>query len=162
MAGAHILAHIQVVGKGQHTACSHNDAVPDDNCAVVQGRALVKDGAQHFGDDVSVHRRAGADDLVQVIAAFQHHQGTGAGVGKLFSRIADGNHSALPHTAQRRIGAAVAEQPVRPYGGLAHALQCTAQLRLEDDHRRRKGHGDHVVQYPGDGAQVQQHREAVE
>ena len=104
----------RLLDKGQHAARRHNDAVPDDNCAVVQGCALVKDGAQHFGDDVGMHRRAGADDLVQVIAALQHHQGTGAGVGKLFSRVADGNNGALPRAAQRRVTAAVAEQTVRP------------------------------------------------
>ena len=128
----------------------------------MQGRALVKDRSQHFRDNIGVHWRAGADDLIEVVAAFQHHQCAGAGVGKLLGSIADSDDGTLPYPAQGRIAAAAAKQAVGPDRCLAHALQRTAQLRLEDDHRRRKGHGDNVVQHPGDGAQIEQRRKAVE
>ena len=162
MAGAHVLAHLEVVGQRQHAARRHNDAVADDDSAVVQGRALIEDRAEHFGDDIGVHRRTGADDLIQIIVALQHHQRAGARVGQLLRRVADGHNGALPRAAQRRITAAVPDQKVGPHCGLTHALECAAQLRLEDDDGGHKADGDDVVEHPGDGFQVEHDGQTVE
>ena len=162
VAGSHILAHFQVVGQRQHAAGCHDYTVPDDHGAIMQRGTLIENGAQHFGDDIGVHRSAGTDDFFQVVLALQHHQCAGARIGKLFRCIADGHHRALPYPAQRRIGAAVAEQPPGPDRRLAHAFQCTAQFRLKDHHRRRKADGEHVVEYPGHGAQVEHVSQTVE
>ena len=161
MAGAHVLAHFQVVGQRQHAAGSYDDAVADDDRAVMQGRTFIKNRAQHFGDDISVHRRTGADDLIEVIVAFQHQQGTRAGVGQLLGCVADSDDGALPGGAQRRVSAVGAEQAVGPHGTLAHAFQRAAQFWLEDNDRRHKTDGEHVVQQPGHRFQVEHHSQAI-
>ena len=146
MARTHILAHFQIVGQRQHAARGNNFAVADDHGTVMQGRTLVKNGAQHLADDIGVHRRAGADDLVQIVAALQNHQCAGARVGKLLGGVTDGNHGILPCPAQGGVGAPVAaEQLAGPCGALPHTLQRAAQLRLKDDHSRHKADGDDVV-----------------
>ena len=80
MTGAHILAQIQIIGKRQHAACGLDAAVLNDGGTVVQGSALVEDGAQHFQIHRAVHRGAGAHDLRQVGVAFQHDERTGLGL----------------------------------------------------------------------------------
>ena len=108
-----------------------------------------------------VHRRTGADDLIEVIVAFQHQQGTRAGVGQLLGCVADSDDGALPSGAQRRVSAVGAEQAVGPHGTLAHAFQRAAQFRLEDNDRRHKTDGEHVVQQPGHRFQVEHHSQAI-
>ena len=140
--GAHILAKIQIVGKRQHTARGFDAAILNDGSTIVQGRALVENGAQHFQIDRTVHRRAGAHDLRKVRVAFQHDQCTGLGLRKALCRIADGNDGAAPCTLQARIVVAAfdIEQLGGPLVGLAHALQSTADLRLEQHHQRQQAH----------------------
>ena len=42
------------------------------------------------------------------------------------------------------------------------ALECAAQLRLEDDDGGHKADGDDVVEHPGDGFQVEHDGQTVE
>ena len=162
MAGTHILAHLKIVGQRQHTAGRNDHTVPNHNGTVMQGRTLIEDRSQHFGDHIGVHRRAGADDLVQIVVALKHHKGARAGVRKLLCRIADRNDSALPCTAQRGVAAPIAEHQVGPHRALAHPLQRAAQLRLKDDHRSHKADGNDIVQRPCDGLEVQHNSQTVE
>ena len=80
VAGAHVLAEVQVVGKGQYAARRLDTAVFNDGRAVMQGGTLVEDGAQHLQVDGTVHRRTGADDLREVGVPLQHDEGTCLGL----------------------------------------------------------------------------------
>ena len=142
VAGAHVLAQVQVIGKGQHTACRLDASVFDDGRAVVQRRALVEDGAQHFQIDRTVHRGTGAHDLRKVRVAFQHDQRAGLGLREALGRVADGNDGAAPCALQAGVVVAAlhVEQLCRPLVGLAHALQRAADLRLEQHHQRQQAH----------------------
>ena len=80
VAGTHILAHLEVVGQRQHAAGRNDHTVPNHNSTVMQGRTLIEDRSQHFGDHIGVHRRAGANDLVQIVVALKHHKGARAGI----------------------------------------------------------------------------------
>ena len=125
----------------------------------MQRRALIKDRAEHFGYDIGRKRGAGADDLVQVVVAFQHHQRAGVGIRELLGRIADRDDGALPDSAQRWVRTAETEKLACPVGALAQAFQRAAQLRLEQHHRRDEGHLQEVVQQPAHGAQFQKIRQ---
>ena len=157
MAGAHILAQIQVVGQGQHTARRLDAAILNDGGTVVQGGTLIEDGAQHLQIDGTVHGCAGAHDLREVGVALQHDQGTGLGLGKALGGIADGNDGAAPGPLEAGVIVASldVEELARPLVGLAHPLQCAADLRLEQDHQRQQADLQQRVQQPGDGAHVQ-------
>ena len=102
MAGTHVFAQVQVVGKGQHTACRLDAAILDDGCAVVEGGTLVEDGTQHLEVDCTVHGRAGADDLRKVGVPFQHDERAGLGLRKALCRVADGM-MALRHAPLRLV-----------------------------------------------------------
>ena len=142
VAGAHILAEIQIVGKRQHTARRFDAAVLNDGGTVVQRRALIEDGAQHLQIDGAVHRRAGAHDLRKVRVAFQHDQRTGLGLRKALGGVADGNDGTAPCALEAGVVVAALdiEQLGSPLVGLAHALQCTADLRLEQHHQGQQAH----------------------
>ena len=140
VAGAHILAQIQIVGKGQHAARRLDAAVFDDGSTVMQRCTLVEDGAQHLQIDRAVHRRAGADDLGKVGAALQHDERAGLGLRKAFSGVADGDDGTAPCALEA--GVIVAALDVKqlrgPLVGLAHPLQGAPDLRLEQDDQRQQ------------------------
>ena len=157
MAGAHILAQIQVVGQGQHTARRLDAAILNDGGTVVQGSALVEDGAQHLQIDRAVHRGAGAHDLGKVGMAFQHDKCAGLGLGKALGGIADGNDGAAPGPFQAGVVVApfYVEQLGRPLIGLPHALQRAADLRLEQHHKGEQTDLQQRVEQPCNGTHIQ-------
>ena len=156
MAGAHVLAEVEVVGKGQHAACGFDAAIFDDGRSIVEGGALVEDGAQHLKVDRTVHGRAGADDLREVGVPFQHDEGAGLGLRKALGGIADGDDGAAPRALEAGVVvAALVEKAVGPLVGLAHPFQRTPYLRLEQHHQRQQTDLQQRVQQPSNGAHIQ-------
>ena len=157
VAGAHILAQIQIVGKGQHAARRLDAAVFDDGSTVMQGGALVEDGAQHLQIDRAVNRGAGAHDLGKVGVALQHDERAGLSLRKALGGITDGNNSAAPCALQAGvvIASLYVEQLGSPLVGLTHALQCAADLRLEQHHKGEQTDLQQRVEQPGNGAHIQ-------
>ena len=157
VAGAHIFAQIQIVGKGQHAARRLDAAVFDDSGTVMQRCALLEDSAQHFQIDRAVHRGAGAHDLGKVGVALQHDKGAGLGLRKALGCIADGNDGAAPRTLETGVVVAplYVEQLGSPLVGLTHALQCAADLRLEQHHKGEQTNLQQRVEQPCNGAHIQ-------